>query len=102
MAIAPDGRYALSGSDDRTLKLWDLATGQPRLTLSGHAGPVYAVAILPDGRQAWSGSTDGTLRLWDLETGEVCVDLAGHGGPVYAMAVTPDGRTSCPPRMTTA
>src|SRR5262249_44538918 len=42
VAITPDGRSALSGSDDSTLKLWDLATGKSRLTLVGHEGPVYA------------------------------------------------------------
>src|SRR5262249_36287021 len=52
VAVTPDGRYALSGSDDCTLKLWDLTTGQPHLTFSGHAGPVCAVAVLPEGRRA--------------------------------------------------
>ena len=90
--MTPDGRSALSGSDDCTLKLWDLATGQPRLTFTGHTGAVSAVAIFPDGRAALSGSTDGTLRLWDLTTGQPRPVFAEHEGPVYALAITPDGR----------
>ena len=67
LALLPDGR-ALSASDDGTLRLWDLATGESRV-LEGHTGTVSALAVLPDGR-ALSGSSDGTLRLWDLESGE--------------------------------
>jgi len=92
VAISPNGRYTLSGSYDRTLRLWDLATGQPRLTFTGHTGPVGAVAILPDGCHALSGSTDGTLRLWELTTGQPGGVFAEHISPVYALAVTADGR----------
>jgi WD40 repeat protein len=92
VAITPDGRYALSGSHDSTLKLWDLATGQPRLTFTGHTGPVGAAVILPDGCHALSGSTDGTLRLWALTTGQTRRVLAGDNSHIYALAVTPDGR----------
>jgi WD40 repeat protein len=92
VAVTPDGRYALSGSHDHTLKLWDLATGQSRLTFKGHTGPVYALAIFPDGREAVSGSTDGTMGLWDLTTGQPRLVFAAHEGPVYALAITPDSR----------
>ena len=92
LAVTPNGRYVLSGSHDRTLRLWDLSTGQPRLTLTGHTGPVLAVRILPDGCHALSGSTDGTLRLWELTTGQPSRVFAVHNSPVYALAVTADGR----------
>ncbi len=91
VAVTPDGRSALSGSYDCILKLWDLSTGQPCLTLTGHTGHVHAVAILPDGGGAVSGSADGTLRLWDLTTGQPRLVFGEHGGPVYAVAITPDG-----------
>ena len=65
----PDGKRALSGSDDRTLRLWDLKSGRELRRLEGHSLAVTAVAVLPDGRRALSGSHDGTLRLWDLEPG---------------------------------
>ena len=56
VAIAPDGRTALSGSSDKTLKLWDLASGKELRTFTGHSGRVTSVAIAPDGRTALSGS----------------------------------------------
>ncbi|HEV3076949.1 MAG TPA: hypothetical protein VHB47_21180 [Thermoanaerobaculia bacterium] len=64
---APDGRV-ISGSDERTLRIWDLATGRTTGTLEGHWSGVYALAVLPDGRVV-SGSEDHTLRIWDLATG---------------------------------
>ncbi len=67
VAVAPDDRHALSGSADRTLRLWDLATGQLLHSFTEHGGPITAVAICPDGRHGLSGSRDRTLRLWDLE-----------------------------------
>ena len=69
VAIAPDGRTALSGSWDKTLKLWDLASGKELRTFTGHSGGVTSVAIAPDGRTALSGSRDKTLRLWDFTRG---------------------------------
>jgi WD40 repeat protein len=92
VAVSPDGRLALSSSNDRTLKLWDLATGQARLTLTGHAGSVLAAEILPDGRQALSASEDGTLRLWDLTTGLPGPVFTDRAGPVYSLSVAADGR----------
>src|SRR5271166_5339666 len=89
VAVTPDGCRAVSASDDQTLRLWDLSTGQTIRTLEGHTGPVYAVAVTPDGRCAVSASWDQTLRLWDLSTGQMIRTLEGS---VTAVAVTPDGR----------
>ena len=89
VAVLPDGRRALSGSHDNTLRLWDLETGESRAL--ARPGVVHAVAVLPDGRRALSGSHDNTLRLWDLETGKSRA-LAGHTDDVTAVAVLPDGR----------
>jgi WD40 repeat protein len=84
-----DGRHALSGSYDGTLKLWDLATGQPVRTFLDR---VTAVVATSDGRHALSGSYDGTLKLWDLATGQLRRSLSGHAGKVTAVAVTARGR----------
>ncbi|MDT9205827.1 MAG: WD40 repeat domain-containing protein, partial [Limnospira sp. PMC 1236.20] len=67
VAIAPDGKRAVSASSDKTLKLWDLETGTELATLTGHSWSVNAVAIAPDGFRAVSASMDKTLKLWDLE-----------------------------------
>ncbi|MEC4984636.1 MAG: NB-ARC domain-containing protein, partial [Oscillatoria sp. PMC 1076.18] len=92
VAIAPDGKQAVSASDDNTLKLWDLATGQELHTLKGHRDRVRAVAITPDGKQAVSGSNDNTLKLWDLATGQELRTLRGYSSWVRAVAITPDGK----------
>ena len=92
LAVTPDGRQVVSGSQDKTLKVWDLEIGSELRTLSGHSGAVWAVAVTPDGRQVVSGSGDKTLKVWDLETGSELHTLSGHSDWVNAVAVTPDGR----------
>ena len=69
VAFSPDGKTVLTGSDDRTARLWDAATGRPLgLTLT-HQGEVVAVAFSPDGKTVLTGSMDKTARLWDAATG---------------------------------
>jgi WD40 repeat protein len=91
-AITADGRRAISGSDDTTLKVWDLEHGKELATLAGHSAPVRAVAISPDGKYAISGSDDATVKMWDVERGKELVTLSGHSGTIWTLAVTPDGR----------
>ena len=94
VVIAPDGKTAVSASLDKTLKVWDLNSGEVLQTLKGHTQRVAAVAIAPDGKTAVSGSWDKTLKVWDLNAGEVLQTLAGHGGWVGAVAIAPDGKTA--------
>jgi WD40 domain-containing protein/TIR domain-containing protein len=94
VAFSPDGRTALSGGDDKTLKLWDVATGKEIRTFTGHIAPVHSVAFSPDGRSALSGSDDRTLKLWDVAKGRELRSFAGHAYRVYSVAFSPDGRTA--------
>ncbi|MCK2219382.1 WD40 repeat domain-containing serine/threonine-protein kinase [Actinomadura sp. ATCC 31491] len=91
------GRLLASGGADRTARLWDVTTGGGRpLTgpLTGHTGPVDAVAFAPGGTLLATGSTDRTVRLWDVPTGRpLGPPLGGHGGAVAALAFAPGGRT---------
>ena len=91
VAVTADGRFAVSASDDKTLRLWELASGRCLRTLVGHTRPVRAVAVTADGRFAVSGSLDTTLRLWELASGRCLSTLVGHTGWVGAVAVTADG-----------
>jgi WD40 repeat protein len=92
VAISPDGHFALSGSSDNTLKLWDVATGKELHSFEGHSGKVSSVAFSPNGRFALSGSWDKTLKLWDAGTAKPLHSFAGHSGWVTSVAFSPDGR----------
>jgi WD40 repeat protein len=91
VALFADGSCALSGSFDKTLRLWDLATGETLRTFEGHTNSVTSVAVMADSNRAVSGSDDNTLRLWDLATGATLRTLEGHAGPVNAVAALPYG-----------
>lgn len=94
IAISPDGRRIVSGSDDETVRVWDIETGAQVLgPLVGHVDYVSSVAISPDGRRIASGSGDETVRVWDVETGaQVLSPFEGHTGWVNSVVFSPDGR----------
>ena len=98
VAATPDGRRAVSGSYDGTVRVWDLDTGEELGLLRGHEGYVNAVAVTPDGGRAVSASDDRTVRVWDISTsldtgltsGEELAAIALDGAP-SAVSVAPDG-----------
>ncbi|MDM8007517.1 MAG: zinc ribbon domain-containing protein, partial [Phycisphaerae bacterium] len=94
VAISPDGRRGLSGSEDKTLRVWNLATGKCLRKLEGHKDKVICVAISPDGQRALSGGglDDLTVRLWELATGNCLRVFTGHRQGVTSVAISPDGR----------
>jgi WD40 repeat protein len=92
IAITADGKTLVSGSADKTIKLWDLATGKERVTLKWRTRGVISVSIAADGKTLASGSGDGTIELWDLSTGKELSILKGHNNHA-TVALTADGRT---------
>jgi WD40 repeat protein len=92
VCFSPDGRYALSGSNDHTIKLWEVSTGNEIRTLKGHSEWVNSVCFSPDGRYALSGSQDNTLKLWEVSTGNEIRTLKGHSKWVNSVCFSPDGR----------
>jgi hypothetical protein len=92
LAIAPDGRRALSGGADKTLRLWDVGSGQLLRTLHGHIQEITCVAFSPDGRRSLTGGRDRTLRLWDMGSGKELACCLGHTAAVCCVAFSPDGQ----------
>jgi WD40 repeat protein len=92
VAVTADGRWAVSASHDRTLKVWDLGSGQLVRTLEGHTSLVSGVAVTADGRWAVSASWDKTVKVWDLGSGQLVRTLEGHTERVAGVAVTADSR----------
>jgi WD40 repeat protein len=92
VVFSPDGTLLASASADRTVKLWDVATGTERRTLQGHGDRVRSVAFSPDGRQLASGSDDKVVKLWDVATGREERALTGHTAAVRRVAFSPDGQ----------
>jgi len=93
VAVTPDGKRVVSTSD-KTLKVWELNTGQVLGTLNTQANAVYCVAVTPDGKRVVCGSGGGNdpIRVLDLTSGKLLRTLPGHGGMTKAVAVTPDGK----------
>ena len=91
IAYSPDGRYIISGSSDRTIRMWDAETGSPvSMPLEGHTDALSSVAFSPDGRHILSGSEDGTIRVWDARSPSTVSDhLEGHSHQLQPAGFSP-------------
>ena len=97
LAFAPTGRHVVSGSADRTLKVWDPKAGRVLGTMAGHSGRIVSVAVSPDGNQVVSGSDDNSVRLWVAPT-----DHSGAPAltqPTSALYSTTTGNISWSPKL---
>jgi nicotinamide mononucleotide adenylyltransferase len=92
VAFSPDGQLIVSGSDDKTVRVWDASTGTERHTMHGHHHRVFSVAFSPDGLFIVSGSFDKTVRVWDATTGAEQHTMHGHTATVTSVAFSPNGQ----------
>ncbi|MBD2535023.1 trypsin-like peptidase domain-containing protein [Nostoc flagelliforme FACHB-838] len=104
VAFSPDGKTLASGSSNKTIKIWNVATGQEITTLKDkedsdtvmsvlQGNSVVSVAFSPDGKTLASGSLDGTIKIWNVRTGQEITTLQGHSSSVRSVAFSPDGKT---------
>ena len=91
IAFSYDGTRVVSGSLDRTVRIWDATTGSEVLTLK-HPNTVLSVAFSPDGQHIASGSSDKTVRIWDAIKGRELSKLEGHRNNVSAVVFSPNSR----------
>jgi len=91
VAFSTDGKWLATGSWDKTVKLWNPATGECVRTCTGHVSSVFSVAFSEDGKWVASASGDKTARVWDKETGRCTRTCAGHSSHVCAVAISADG-----------
>jgi mono/diheme cytochrome c family protein len=91
IAFAPDSQRVATGSDDRTVRIWDVGDGKSLGCLTSSA-EVYAVAFSADGTLLLSAGSDRLVRLWDVRAGSELRTLRGHTAPVRCVAFAPDGK----------
>ena len=98
LGFSLDGRLIVSGSADKTVRIWNLIDGTSKvLTINDGDSPnndhgVTSVAISPNGQFVAAGSLDTVVRIWDVDTAQLVDTLKGHSNSVYSVAFTPDGK----------
>src|SRR5262249_9249629 len=87
-AYSPDGKLVVSGSWDRTARVWDARTGRELACLRGHRDRLMDLAFSPDSKMVASASQDKTVKLWDLASRRAVATLSGHKNWVGAVALS--------------
>jgi WD40 repeat protein len=89
-AFSPDGTRMVTGSSDRTARIWESTTGRQLSVLQGHNDQVSAVAFTHDGTRVVTGAWDGTVRMWDARFGREVLLLHVDQRWVFAAAMSTD------------
>jgi WD40 repeat protein len=93
LAFDPTGKKLAVSAADRSIRVYDVATGKESLLIEDHADWVMCVAWRADGKQLVSGSRDKTVKIFDAEKGESVTTYPGHGETVLGVAFAPDGKS---------
>jgi len=92
VAYSRDGTKALTGSKDKTGRVWDAETGECLKVLRGHSAELNSAAFSSDGTRVATGGADGTVRIFNPETGHCELLLTGQGAGIFSIRFSPDGR----------
>lgn len=92
LAISPDGRYSITGTDDHQILVWDIEKQEVKHKLTGHTDIIRSVAISREGSLLVSGGHDKTVRVWDWMTCEPLAVFKKHALPVFSVAISDNGR----------
>ena len=92
LAVTADGKFLVTASDDKTVRVWDVASGKQLRSFQGHMEKLTAVAVRGDGRQVSSGSDDGAVRVWDLNTTDDHRAMTDSKESLWAVAVSSNGK----------
>ncbi len=90
------GKYILSGSEDKTLQIWDIAKESTVMTFTGHNSQIETVDFSPSGLYCISGSGDGTIKIWDTDKGVCARTLSIHSLAVTGIKFSHDGSSIVP------
>ena len=92
MSISPDGKYIVTGEDDRKLRLGTINPLRQTAIIGEHTARVKAVAFSPDGKYVASAGDDKMVALWDVSRRKLVTTIGTHTSPIYALTFSPDGR----------
>jgi WD40 repeat protein len=92
VAALPDGKRAISGGEEPTIHVWDIASGRELRRWNGSDFKIYSLAVTPDGKRVVVAGEHTDIRVFEIETGRELRRFHHHAGAIFALAVTPDGR----------
>ena len=88
--ITPDRKYVITGSLDKSIKVWKLETGDLHKNIDGHEDEITCIDLSSDGSRIVSGSEDKSIKLWKLETGNLMRNFTDHTGAIFDVLITPN------------